>query len=149
MSHKQAVKADVFTRKAVMKILHIMRNLRNPVMDMDFEIELSYPQMLMMYVLLETGPATMGQLADWLKISHGVATRTMDSLVAKGVAERERGEQDRRVVHVSLSSAGREYAETIITYHLEKLNEVFSTVSQQEKDSFLSLLDEIDKQLEE
>jgi DNA-binding MarR family transcriptional regulator len=149
MAHKQAVGADVFTRKAVMKILHIMRNLRNTGMDMDFEIELSYPQMLMMYVLLETGPATMSQLANWLKISHGVATRTVDSLVAKGVAERERDGQDRRVVQVSLSEAGREYAEKLITYHLEKLNKVFSTVSQQEQEAFLSLLDEIDRQLEE
>lgn len=149
MAHKQALDVDVFTRQAVMKILHIMRNLRNSGMEMNFEIELSYPQMLMMYVLLETGPATMSQISNWLKVSHGVATRTVDRLVEKGIVERERDTHDRRVVHVSLSTGGREYAEKMITYHLEKLNKVFETVSPHDLDAFLNLLDEIDKRLDE
>jgi len=149
MAHKQALDVDVFTRQAVMKILHIMRNLRNSGMEMNFEIELSYPQMLMMYVLLETGPATMTQISNWLKVSHGVATRTVDRLLEKGIVERERDTHDRRVVLVSLSTDGREYAEKLITYHLEKLNQVFETVSPDDLGAFFNLLDEIDRRLDE
>ncbi len=149
MAHKHALDVDVFTRQAVMKILHIMRNLRNSGMEMNFEIELSYPQMLMMYVLLETGPATMTQISNWLKVSHGVATRTVDRLLEKGIVERERDTHDRRVVLVSLSTDGREYAEKLITYHLEKLNQVFETVSPDDLGAFFNLLDEIDRRLDE
>jgi MarR family transcriptional regulator, organic hydroperoxide resistance regulator len=136
-------------RQIVMKIIHIMRNIRSSGADANLDVELSYPQILVMYVLLETGPATMTQVAEWLKISHGVATRTVDRLVDKGIVERERADSDRRVVVVRLSDEGREYAEKMIGYHLEKMGQVLSTVSESELEAFLDLLDKVDRQLGE
>jgi DNA-binding MarR family transcriptional regulator len=149
MAHKPPVETDTFMRQIVMKIIHIMRNIRSVGMDMNMEIELSYPQILVMYVLLETGPATMTQVADWLKISHGVATRTVDRLVEKGIVERERGEGDRRVVMVKLSGMGSDYAEKMIADHLEKMADVFESVGPEELAAFLELLDKVDRQLDE
>ncbi|MHB8895456.1 MAG: MarR family winged helix-turn-helix transcriptional regulator [Candidatus Geothermincolia bacterium] len=154
MAQKQAAAAqpaepEDFMRQVVMKIIHIMRNIRSVGMDMSMEVELSYPQILVMYVLLETGPATMTQVADWLKISHGVATRTVDRLVEKGIVERERGESDRRVVMVKLSPEGSDYAEKMIGYHLDKMGEVLESVDPQELATFLKLLDKVDRQLDE
>lgn len=145
-SHEPDV--EDFTRQAVMRILHIMRNLRSTGMEMNFEVELSYPQMLALYVLLETGPATMTQLANWLKISHGVATRTIDRLCEKELVERRRDEGDRRVVFVSLSEEGSAYAQKMLSIHFEKLNEAFASVEPEERDRFLEMLDRIDRELE-
>lgn len=136
-------------RRIVMKIIHIMRNIRSTGMEMTLDVELSYPQILVMYVLLETGPATMTQVADWLKISHSVATRTVDRLVEKGIVERERGEADRRIVMVKLSPEGSEYAERLIAYHFDKMEEVFRSVGPAEMEAFLELLDKVDRQLGE
>jgi MarR family transcriptional regulator for hemolysin len=148
MARKTDVEVAAFTRQAVMLILHIMRNLRTAGMEVDLDVELSYPQVLVLYALLEKGTCTMSELSKWLKISHGVATRTVDRLVEKGMVERRHGSEDRRVVLVSLSPGGEDYAEKMITCHLEEMNKVFSGVPAREREGFIGLLAEIDKQLE-
>ena len=148
MAHNTDEDVAAFTRQAVMLILHIMRNLRTAGMEVNLDIELSYPQILVLYALLEKGTSSMSELSKWLKISHGVATRTVDRLVDKGMVERRHGIEDRRVVLVSLSPNGEDYAEKMITYHLEEMNKVFSSVPSRERQGFIRLLAEIDKQLE-
>jgi MarR family transcriptional regulator for hemolysin len=148
MARKTDEEVAAFTRQAVMLILHIMRNLRTAGMEVDLDVELSYPQVLVLYALLEKGTCTMSELSKWLKISHGVATRTVDRLVEKGMVERRHGSEDRRVVLVSLSPEGEDYAEKMITCHLEEMNKVFSGVPAREREGFIGLLAEIDKQLD-
>lgn len=146
----EAVKSpNAFTRQAVTLILHLMRNLRSASSEMSFDIELSYPQILMLYALLEKGTSTMSDLANWLRVTHGVATRTVDRLVEKGVVERRHDEKDRRVVLVSLTDEGREYAERIISVHLDKLDRILSDIPEEKKANFLDMLLEIDQRLEE
>jgi DNA-binding MarR family transcriptional regulator len=140
---------DEFLRRAVMIIIHIIRNLRSTSTDITFDVELTYPQNLALQALMENSPSTMSEFANWLKISHGVATRTVDRLVEKGLVERCHDEVDRRVVLVSLSETGRDYAEKIVASHLEKLGSVFETVSEDQRQAFMSLLEQIDRQLEE
>jgi DNA-binding MarR family transcriptional regulator len=149
MAHKKNLSIDDFTRQTVMIIIRIMGKLRQPGAEIPADIELSYAQVLALYALLETGSATMSQLADWIKISHGVATRTVDRLVDKGLVERNGDKSDRRVVIVSLSPAGKEYAEKMISIHLEKMNRVFNDVSDESRADFLDLLEQINGQLEE
>ena len=140
---------DEFLRRAVMIIIHIIRNLRSASTDITFEIELTYPQNLALQALMENSPSTMSDFANWLKISHGVATRTVDRLVEKGLVERRHDEADRRVVLVSLSEKGREYAEKIVANHLERLGSVFEAVNEEQRQAFMSLLEQIDRQLDE
>ena len=149
MARKQDAGIDDFARQVVMLILHIMRNFRHSGLGMMTDVEVSYSQILVMYALLETGQATMSELSRWLKISHGVATRTVDRLVEKGMVERKRDEADRRVVLVSLSKEGRDFAEKMIGVHLEKMDEVFQSVGKEKSESFLELLAQINNLLEE
>lgn len=58
--------------------------------------------------MLERGrAATAIELARELDIDAGAVTRVVDRLVAKGLIERVRSDADRRVVHLSLTAAGR------------------------------------------
>jgi MarR family 2-MHQ and catechol resistance regulon transcriptional repressor len=148
MAPNQKVNANTFSLQVVMLILHIMRNLRSASAEMDFDIELSYPQILTLYALLEKGTSTMSEISNWLKISHGVATRTVDRLVQKGMVERRHDDADRRVVLVSLSRAGEEYIERMISFHLDKMSSVFEGVTNEQRQAFLDFLKQIDRQLE-
>lgn len=141
--------SNEFTRQAVTLILHLMRNLRSAGSEMNLEIELSYPQILTLYALLEKGTSTMSDLSRWLKISQGVATRTVDRLVEKGVVERGNDDRDRRVVLVSLTGEGEAYAERIMSEHLEKLDRILADIPDEKKANFLEMLQEIDERLEE
>lgn len=149
MTQKQEVGDDRLPREAVLLILHIMRNLRSAATDIDFEIELSYPQILMLYVLMEREVSNMSELSSWLKISHGVATRTADRLVEKGLAERRHSDDDRRVVLVSLTNKGREHAERLISIHLEKMKAVLESFTEKQRVGLLELLRQIDLRLDE
>ena len=149
MTGKQEAEVGDFTRQAVMLILHIMRNFRHSGQGMITDVEVSYSQILVMYALLEIGQATMSELSRWLKISRGVATRTVDRLVEKGMVERRRDGADRRVVLVSLSKEGTYFAEKMISVHLEKMDEVFESVGKEKRESFLELLSQVNKLLEE
>jgi DNA-binding MarR family transcriptional regulator len=136
-----------FTQNAVMSILRIMGKLRHPGVELPMDVELSYAQILVLYALLETGKATMGELAQWLQVTQGVVTRIVDRLVEKGMVVRSGDEADRRVVLVSLSPEGRAYAEKMIAMHLDKMNRVFMNVGKKDREAFLDLLKRIDEQL--
>ena len=149
MARKQDADVSDTTRQTVMLILHIMRNFRHSGLGIMTDVEVSYSQILVMYALLEIGQATMSELSQWLKISRGVATRTVDRLVEKGMVERRRDGADRRVVLVSLSEEGTYFAEKMISVHLEKMDEVFESVGKEKRESFLEMLSQVNRLLED
>ena len=53
----------------------------------------------------------MTHLAESLGVPLSTATHTVDRLVAKGLVERNRSEEDRRVVEVQMSEYGRKLQE--------------------------------------
>ena len=138
-----------FSVQVVMTVLHTMRNLRRGSLEALPDIELSYPQVLVLFALLDIGEVSMTDLTHWLKIAQGVATRTVDRLVEKGLVERRRDESDRRVVFVSLTRSGLELAQQNVDMHLDKLNKVFLEVDQKDRQKFLEILKQIDTRLED
>ncbi len=138
---------DAFAREVILYILQIMRSLRRTGMEKLTEVELSYPQSLLLFALLERGKATVGELAQHLKVTQGVVSRMVDRLVEKGIVNRERDLQDRRVVRVTLSDDGRDYAEKMINYHLESLRPALEGVSEVERVAFLAVLRHIGESL--
>jgi DNA-binding MarR family transcriptional regulator len=141
--------ADEYTLKTVMTIQQIMRNMRSAGIQMPTEVEMSYPQMVALFALFDTGPVTMGELSQWLKVSHGVATRLVDRLVEKGMVERHRDDADRRVVIAGLSGEGQEYARQVIAFHLEKISKAFEEVAPEKLEVFMELLEQVNRYLEE
>ncbi|QFT95192.1 Organic hydroperoxide resistance transcriptional regulator (plasmid) [Roseovarius sp. THAF9] len=69
-------------------------------------LNLTYPQYLVMLVLWQDGPSSHGQIANRLKLSQNAITPLVDRLVAQGFAERTRKESDRRVVTVQATQEG-------------------------------------------
>jgi DNA-binding MarR family transcriptional regulator len=135
--------------QVITTILRILGNLRHSGMELLSEVELSYPQILVLYALLDKGSLTVGELAHHLKVSQGVVSRTVDRMVEKGLLERVRDSSDRRVVNVTLSEEGRTFATRMISYHAERLERQFSQASAADREVFLRLLRQIDAGLDE
>jgi DNA-binding MarR family transcriptional regulator len=57
--------------------------------------------------------STVAELARVCTLDAGGMTRMLDRLEAKGLCQRERSSEDRRVVKLALTDAGREAAQTI------------------------------------
>lgn len=138
-----------FQTQVMMTIFHMIGNLRHSGMAALSTVELSYPQVLVLYALLEKGTTTIGGLSQHLKISQGVISRTVDRMVEKGLVDRARDSEDRRVVRVSLSEAGVDYATKIVTYHVDKMGDQFRKIPAEQREVFLKMLKQIDALLEE
>jgi DNA-binding MarR family transcriptional regulator len=62
--------------------------------------------------LMEAEPLTIGQLRDYLCISDSTTSELVAKLEDAGCVERARSEEDNRVVLVSLTPSGREFAQS-------------------------------------
>ena len=71
------------------------------------------------------------------------ATHTVDRLVAKGLAERNRSEEDRRVVAVQMSEYGRQLQEVFRERRKVVARSWLEPLSDQERTIFLQLMAKI------
>lgn len=79
---------------------------RRPASDQP-AAELSGQEMRALGLLAVRGKSIMSTLAELLGTPLSTATHTIDRLVKKGLVERRRSDEDRRVVEVDLSDEGR------------------------------------------
>ena len=75
------------------------------------QIGLTYPQFLVMLVLWEDGPSTLGSVAKRLRLPSNAITPLVDRLEAKGLVERRRNAGDRRTVIVAPTAEGADLME--------------------------------------
>jgi len=71
-------------------------------------IGLTGPQLRMLQAMAPADATTVGELASRVKLTQGTVTSILDRLARKELIRRERGQDDRRKVHVSLTPAGRQ-----------------------------------------
>lgn len=74
---------------------------------------ISSTQLHVLFMLLCDGPLTMGRLAESLNVSLPNVTGIVDRMVENGLVERSRAQDDRRVVTVVATQAGRDTVEEI------------------------------------
>ncbi|MNU24732.1 Organic hydroperoxide resistance transcriptional regulator [compost metagenome] len=79
-----------------------------PLLD---ELDITYPQYLVMMVLWEHDTQTVNQLGTLLKLDSGTLTPLLKRLEQKGFILRKRSKADERVVNISLTASGREMEE--------------------------------------
>ena len=86
---------------------------------------------------IDTTPAT---LSRHLAIDTGLMTRTLDKLETLGMLTRTRSADDRRVVNLELTEAGREVASRIAEIAPDVLNERLQCFTKDEFDELRRLL---------
>lgn len=87
-----------------------------------------------MHVIDAVGPegGNMSAIAAKLRITVGSLTTSMNGLVSKGYAERQRSEEDRRVVNVRLTEKGRRAYEKHREYHMQMIDAMMRTMDEEE-----------------
>lgn len=78
-------------------------------------------------------PKNMTAVAKSLGVTTGTLTIAVNSLVKKGFVNRERSEEDRRVVLVSLSLKGKKAYDHHQRFHEEMIDAVIAQLSEEEK----------------
>ena len=90
--------------------------------------DVTLPQYRALVVLAQYGARRPADLAASLNVTPSTATRMCDRLVAKGLIDRERAEDDRRAVAVALSRAGEDLVRDVTRRRRAELAELLAAV---------------------
>jgi MarR family 2-MHQ and catechol resistance regulon transcriptional repressor len=94
---------------------------------------LTLGQLGVLEALLHLGPLTQRDLGQKLLRSGANVTTVIDNLERDQLVVRERGKEDRRLVTVRLTPAGRRLIEKIFPRHVARIVTAFSALSQREQ----------------
>ena len=89
-------------------------------------------------------PRNMSSVAKTLGITVGTLTISINGLVKKGYVKRERGEEDRRVVYISLSDKGKKAFIHHARFHKEMITSILDEFDEDEKKILIRGLTKLD-----
>ena len=132
----------------VAKILPlIMREFTKRPKSIFSELSLTIPQIVVLEFLTDQGPRKMNELATALSFTMSAVTVIVDKMIKLKLVKRERSSEDRRVVNVILLNKGREMARRIKDARRNLVNELFSTVTVEDRQQYLRILRKVHKNL--
>ena len=99
-------------------------------------------------ILGKSGPMMMTEIAERAMLSVSTVTSIMDSLVSKAIVQRERSEEDRRVVRVELTREGKKVFQQVVDTHMRMVRGMLTSLNRTEQDTLISLFRKIAEKIE-
>ncbi|HVZ58728.1 MAG TPA: MarR family transcriptional regulator [Patescibacteria group bacterium] len=98
--------------------------------------------------LADNPNSTPSQLATILCLSSSSAAQLTDRLVNSGWIDRQHDKKDRRVVHLSLTSAGQEQLASLRTLRQKKMEPILKHVNKEDLEQLVHIMNNISIALE-
>lgn len=124
------------------KLIINLRDL-NHIMHSLYEGKASQKRILI--ILSKVKSITQRELTARLGIQPGSASEILSKLENAGLILRTESERDRRTADISLTDQGRQKAEEAAVQRRERHTEMFSCLSESEKDELLLLLEKVNE----
>ena len=90
--------------------------------------DVTLPQYRAMVILASRGPQLIGALAEQLDVNPSTASRLCERLVRKGLVSRQSPPTSRREVEISLTPAGQEVIENVMTRRRREIARIITAV---------------------
>lgn len=104
---------------------------------------ISSTQLHVLFLLISEGSMQMGRLAEQLDVSLPNVTGIVERMVEHGLVERTRSDDDRRVVAVAATDAGRETVEEIDMIRRDQIKAVVKRLTPQQQQRALRTFQEL------
>jgi MarR family 2-MHQ and catechol resistance regulon transcriptional repressor len=101
---------------------------------------LTVSQFAVLEVLYHKGDLRISEILDKILSTGGNMTVVIDNLVKENLVKRCIDSKDKRVNLISITKEGRDLISEIFPKHLDNINEVFSVLATDEKESLINLL---------
>jgi len=115
-------------------VLDNLRKVLYPEEWIQLDLTISKTELLAMLIVDRHGEVIMSQISDYINAPLSTTTGLVNRLVKNGYLQRERSDEDRRIVAIRLTDKGKsmmtEVKESIGTY-LEQINAVLSAEERQ------------------
>ena len=107
--------------------------------------DLTPSQFAVLEALYHLGAMNLGEISAKVLKSGSNMTTVVDNLERDGLVRRERSTEDRRVIHIHITNAGRRKIEAVLPGHVEALVEAFSVLSPDEQETLGRLCKKLGK----
>ncbi len=94
-------------------------------------------------LLYHKGAQPLQQIGGKILLASGSITYVVDKLEQKGLLERRACPKDRRVTHAQITDKGQQLIEEIFPPHQEKIDEIVSVLTDEEKNLVTELLKKV------
>lgn len=105
--------------------------------------DISFVQWVALMKLHQGAALTASDLCREMRHDNGALTRMLDQLEERGYVERERSHEDRRVVELQLSAAGRRKIAELLPLAVDRLNSALAEFSKAEFAELTRLLNKL------
>jgi DNA-binding MarR family transcriptional regulator len=89
------------------------------------------------------GPLKVSQVAEALCFTSGAITALADKLISAGYAQRQRSEEDRRVVYLEITPKGRDMLGKIRAHRISIIETFFSSLSHEDAQHLIRIYKQI------
>lgn len=122
-------------------IYHLSKEITNAYRPLLEELDITYPQYLVLMVLWEHGTLSVKQIGEQLYLDSGTLTPLLKRLQAKEMVERSRSIKDERIVEISLTEKGKNLKQKAACVPLQMMEQV--QLSTEEQSQLKNILDKI------
>jgi len=105
--------------------------------------DITPPQFNALLALADFGSLTMGELCEKLYLACSTATDLIDRMERNGLIERQRDQNDRRVIRLKITERGQGIIEKVIEARYVYLTNVLASVTAEEKRSIVCALNQL------
>jgi DNA-binding MarR family transcriptional regulator len=112
------------------------------------DYQLAGGQIFVIMMLSRNGSCNASDIANRLGVTSGAVTGLTDKLVNLGLMHRIRSEEDRRVVHFSLTEKGIELSKQIFQERLQRLMSVFAKLEDEDLEKMMDVFTKLDAVLD-
>jgi MarR family transcriptional regulator, 2-MHQ and catechol-resistance regulon repressor len=104
------------------------------------EFGLTQSQFAVIEVIGHLGPLKIGEICDKMLVTGGNMTLVLDNIEKLGYIERVQSKEDRRAIHIQLTSSGLKLFEDVFVKHAENISQFMSVLNTVEQKNLGDLL---------
>ncbi|MDF2558053.1 MAG: transcriptional regulator [Bacillales bacterium] len=110
------------------------------------EAGLNPTEFAVLEMLYHKGDTPLQKIGGQILIASGSITYVVDKLEKKGFMVREHCKKDRRVIYARITDEGKKFMDDFFPKHEQKIDEIMSVLSPEEKQNMITLLKQIGKE---
>jgi len=108
-----------------------------------YKDKVTMPQFFILNFLNQEDESTMTDMAKFMDVTTAAMTGIVDRLVKYGYVLRLSDPDDRRVIKIKATAKGEDLVKKINKQRRQMIMEIFSTISQREREDYLRILTRI------
>lgn len=142
MTDKMPINKALLLQEHLEKLVYRFMIMQNGLLRKE-TAEFSMSELKVIVFIGKKNRCIMREIAENLFIQKNNLTPLMDKLVKKNVVERIRGDEDRRVVHVSLTPGGRRLFQQEMESYLDLSKGMLAALEPDEQDQLIALMNKM------